>query len=163
MAITKKQKEEILSDLETVLAENDSVAFVNFNGLSVQDTTELRGKLRDDGVGYKVIKKTLVRRALDNTKVEGDVPALDGELAIVWGEETAPARGIYDFAKAGHGDNLQLVGGIFEGKYLDKDGINEIASIPGIDVLRGMFVNVINSPIQGLAVALGQIAEQKEA
>ena len=162
MAITKTQKEEILKDLESVLAENDSVAFVNFNGLGVADTTTLRNELRAEGVGYRVIKKTLVRRALDGAQVEGDVPELEGELALAWGTETAPARGIHDFAKK-HEGKLQLVGGIFEGKFLDKEGITEIASIPGIDVLRGMFVNVINSPIQGLAVALGQIAEQKEA
>lgn len=162
MAISKLQKEEILQDLTTVLQENDSIAFVNFNGLNVQDTTELRGKLRNEGVGYKVIKKTLVRRALENANIDGVLPELDGELALAWGEETAPARGIHNFAK-GREENLRLVGGIFEGRYLDAAGITEIASIPGLDVLRGMFVNVINSPIQGLVVALGQIAEHKEA
>ena len=53
------------------------------------------------------------------------------------------------------------MGGVFEGKYLDAAGINEIASIPGLDVLRGMFVNIINSPIAGLAVVLNQVAEKR--
>lgn len=161
MAITKQAKEEILRDVEAVLKEHESVAFVNFNGLGVLDTTELRGKLRADGVGYRVIKKTLVKRALGTIDVAGDVPELPGELALAWGEETAPARGIHEFAKR-HEGKLQLVGGIFEGKYLDKAAIIEIASIPSLDVLRGMFVNVINSPIQGLVVALGQVADQRK-
>jgi len=110
-----------------------------------------------------VTKKTLVRRVLDDSKIEGDIPELEGELAVAWGEETAPARGIYDFAKSLKGDDkpLSLVGGVFEGKYLDAAGINEIASIPGLDVLRGMFVNIINSPIAGLAVVLNQVAEKR--
>jgi ribosomal protein L10 len=56
-----------------------------------------------------------------------------------------------------------MVGGVFEGRFMDKSEITAIATIPATPVLRGMFVNVINSPIQGLVLALNAIAEKKSA
>ena len=58
-------------------------------------------------------------------------------------------------------DKLVILGGIFEGKLVGQAHMQEIATIPSTQVLRGMFVNVINSPIQGLAIALNAIAQKK--
>lgn len=160
MAITKQKKQEIVENLAQILKDNETVAFVNFHGLGVADTTEMRKVLSEEGVGYTVAKKSLVRLALDSNKVEGDVPALDGELAVAYGAETGPARGVYEFGKQ-HEGTLSLLGGIFEGRYVDATEMNEIAQIPSLQTLRGMFVNLINSPIQRLAIVMGQIAEKK--
>ena len=73
---------------------------------------------------------------------------------------TAPASGVYEFGKKLKGA-LSLIGGVFENAFLDAQGMTAIASIPPLPVLRGMFVNVINSPIQGLVVALDKIREKK--
>ncbi|MBU2330057.1 50S ribosomal protein L10, partial [Patescibacteria group bacterium] len=62
-----------------------------------------------------------------------------------------------------HKDSLTIVGGIFDGAFADAVAMNAIATIPPVPVLRGMFVNVINSPIQGLVIALDQIREKKAA
>jgi len=98
---------------------------------------------------------------LGGLKVEGDIPQLDGELALAYSDDlTAPARGVYDFQK-GHKDNVAILGGIFEGKYMNQIAMTEIAMIPPTQVLYGQFVNLINSPIQGLVVALNKIAEKK--
>ena len=59
-------------------------------------------------------------------------------------------------------DKLTILGGIFEGKLVGAAQMQEIATIPSMQVLRGMFVNVINSPIQGLAIALNAIAQKKQ-
>lgn len=161
MAINKEKKSEILDKLRTAFADAQGVSFVNFHGLSVDETNTVRSALREAGVSYLVAKKTLIKKALEGSSFEGDIPMLDGELAVAWGNDpTASAREIYTFVKKYNG-SLALVGGVFEGSYRDAEGITEIATIPGLDVLRGMFVNVINSPIQGLVVALGQISEKK--
>ena len=55
------------------------------------------------------------------------------------------------------------MGGVFDGEYMDKAAMTAIANIPDVPVLRGMFVNVINSPIQGMVIALNAIAEKKSA
>ena len=104
-----------------------------------------------------------MRVAADKAGISGDIPELEGEIAVAYGKDdpTAPARGIHSFVKL-HKNSLSIVGGIYEGGMLAAVGMQEIATIPPLEVLRGMFANVINSPIQGLAVALGVVAEQKQ-
>jgi len=162
MAQTRKQKEEVVEKLATALKENETVAFVNFHGLGVADTSALRSSLREDGVGYTVAKKTLIKRALEAAGVPGEQPALNGEVAIAYGKETAPARVVYEFARSHSAEEkLALLGGIFDGSYVDRGGIMAIAQIPSLDVLRGMFVNIINSPIQRMAIVLSEISKIK--
>jgi len=163
MPITRKQKEEILAKATDALKGAQSTVFVNFHGLSVGDTTELRNSLREQNVGYMVAKKTLVKRALESTKVEGDQPELEGELAIAYGEDLiVPAREVYAFQNK-HKDSISIIGGIFEGRYMSKDEMLDIATIPPMPVLYGQFLNLINSPIQRFAVVLDQIAKKQEA
>lgn len=162
MAITKEKKKEILEKLNDV-ASKESVVFVNFHGLPVSETTEMRQALRDKEVSYFVAKKTLVKKAFGDTKIEGELPNLEGELAVAYADDpTKAAQEVYSFQKK-FTDQVSILGGVFENKYLDKVAMEEIALIPSIDVLRGMFVNVINSPIQGFAMAIKAIAEAKEA
>ena len=161
MAITKEKKQEIYEKVQNAVENSSSMVFVNFHGLSVSETTQLRKSLRSEAVGYTVAKKTVVKRVLQDSKTEGEIPVLDGELAVVYSEDLiAPARGINEFKKT-HKKNIDILGGIFEGKFMNKEEMMEIATIPSVPVLRGMFVNVINSPIQGLVIALSKIAEQK--
>lgn len=162
MAITKAKKEEILEKLSGIKAESDSIVFVNFNALGGNDVTAMRAKLREEGVGFFVAKKTLIKRAFDGA-FEGEIPALDGEIAVAYSTDAiAPAQNIKEFA-AKFKDSLAIVGGVFQGVYKNKEEMTEIASIPALPVLRGMFVNVINSPIQGMVIALNAYAEKKDA
>lgn len=161
MAINKAKKGEIVDKLTDAFKSAASVVFVNFKGLTVGNTTEMRRTLKGEGVSYSVAKKTLTNRALDNQKFEGDKPSLDGELALAWGEDlVAPSRSVYTFQKK-FPENLKILGGIFEGRYMSKAEIEGIATIPPTPVLRGMFVNIINSPIQRFAIALNEIAKKK--
>ena len=160
MAITKAKKEEILTKLDDIKKNSDSIVFVNFTGLGVQNTTAMRAKLREEGVGYFVAKKTLIGRAFDGV-FKGETPALDGEIALAYSADSiAPAQNMQAFVGK-YKENLTIVGGVFQGVYKNKEEMTEIALIPTLQVLRGMFVNVINSPIQGLVVALNAISEKK--
>ena len=164
MAITKDKKRHIVAKVTDALKSATSVVFVHFNKLSVADTSRMRKALKQEGIGYYVAKKTLLRLALKEQGYQGEVPELKGEVAVVWGEAdaTGPARGIYEFAKKSKGA-LSIVGGVFEGMFADAVKMNAIAMIPPVPVLRGMFVNVINSPIQGFVIALNEIAKKKVA
>lgn len=162
MAITRARKEEIVSDLKSIFEEAKSVVFVHFHGLTVGDETAMRRKLKELGIHYIVAKKTLTKIALEQSSAKGEIPELVGEIAVAYGEdETGPAREIYSFGKQFKGA-VEIAGGIFENKLQDKEQMNEIAQIPSLHVLHGMFVNVINSPIQGLAIVLDQIARKKQ-
>ena len=170
MAKTKEQKKAILERLEDAVKTSASTVFVHFNGLPVGEETNMRGGLRDEGVSYFVARKTLVARALESAGVEGEQPILEGEIAVAYlpaqadgsDDPTAPARNVYSFVKK-YGDKLSIVGGVFEGRFMDAAEMNEVATIPPVNTLRGMFANVVNSPTQGLVVALNGIAEKKEA
>lgn len=161
MAINKQKKEEIQNRVAGIVKDSKSVVFVNFHGLKVVDTEKLRDGLSKDKIGYTVAKKTLVRRALDSSNIEGEIPQFDGELALAYGDDLVlPASGVYSFTKD-FKDNISIIGGIFEGKYMDKEGMTAVAQIPPVPVLRGQFVNLINSPIQSFVTALDKIAEKK--
>lgn len=162
MAISKDKKREIIAKLEAALSEATSIAFVGFTKLTVADSSKMRSEMKKAGVKYFVAKKTLLRRTLAEHGYGGELPELPGEVAIAWTSDdvTAPARGVYEFGKKLKGA-LSLLGGVFEGSYADSAGITAIATIPPVPVLRGMFVNVINSPIQGLVIALDKIREAK--
>lgn len=162
MAISKDKKVAILAKLTDAFKEATSVAFVGFSKLTVKDASEMRKQLTKAGVKYYVAKKTLIRKALEAKGYTGEIPELPGEVAVAWTSEdvTAPARGVYEFGRKLKGA-LTLLGGVFEGAYADAVKIVAIATIPPMPVLRGMFVNVINSPIQGLVVALDKIREKK--
>lgn len=163
MAITKDKKVAILEKVKSILKDAGSIVFINFNGLEVESEMGMRKTLRDQEVGYYVAKKTLVRRALEDAKYEGEVPELNGELALVYGEDlVAPAREIYTFIKK-YKENLSILGGVFDGRYMNQSEMNDIATIPPLPVLYGQVVNLINSPIQGFVMALNAIADKKEA
>lgn len=158
--LTKNRKEEIVKELEGALARSTSVVFVNFHTLSAGNATALRKDLRDKGVEYKVSRKTLLKRAFAG-KINGDMSNLNGEVAIAFGtDQLAPAREVNAFAKT-HKGSLEILGGVFEGSFVDGIKMLEIANIPDRQVLYAQFVNLINSPIQRFAVALDQIAKSK--
>lgn len=161
MALTKEKKGEILNKLKGVFENAESAVFVKFRGLTVSDTEEMRNALKNEDVSYFVAKKTLIKRTLAEVGIKGDLPKLEGEIAVAYSTDlTAPARGVYEFVKK-FKENLTIVGGVFEGRYMNEAKMTEIASIPPLQTLYGMFVNIINSPIQRCAIALDRIAVSK--
>ena len=162
MARTKIQKKEIIEKLGKLMSDAKSIVFVNFHGLKVSDATTMRRAMKKDGVGYFVAKKSLTARALTDKKYSGTMPELVGESGIAYSKDLiAPARNVYEFQKK-FKDQVSIIGGVFDGAYMDKAGMIAIASIPPLNTLRGMFVNVINSPIQGFVMALDQIAKKQK-
>ena len=161
MAITKNKKKEIIDTLNKILEKSKSIVFVNFNGLGVEDTKVMRVGLRSNGVGYYVARKTLAKKALEDASFEGELPDLKGEFALAYSDdETSSASGVYEFQKKFKG-NITIMGGIFENKFMSQSLMTEIAEIPAMPILRGQFVNLINSPIQQFVVALSEIAKSR--
>ncbi len=171
MAKTKQQKALIIDKIEKAIKDGASSVFVHFTKVTVAEESAMRRTLRESGVSYFVAKKTLIRRALDKLGLKHDDLPLDGEVAIASGggeDVTVSARLIHEFGKklvdlsdAQKSSKLMILGGVFEGKLMDQTAMREIATIPGMSTLRGMFANIINSPIQRFAVALGEVAKIK--
>jgi large subunit ribosomal protein L10 len=161
VAITKEKKKEIISKLNDAIKEAKSMVFVNFHGLTVKVASDMRRALRASSVKYFVAKKNLISRALGESKFEGTLPEFTGELAIAWGEDLiSPAREVYEFQKK-NPENLRIMGGMFEGRFMSQVEMMGIATIPTLPVLHGKFVNIINSPIQRFVIALDKITATK--
>jgi len=162
MAITKDKKKDILDGVSAFLKTSASVVFVNFHGLTVAEITEMRSKLRESNVLYKVAKKTLIKKALNDGGYTGEMPELPGELALAYSSDLLdPAREVFEFEKK-FKNKISIVGGVFDGQFKTKEEMTVIASIPGRQTLYAQFVNLINSPIQGLVIGLDAIAKQKQ-
>lgn len=160
MAITRQKKEEVVAKLGGAIAKAKTLVFANFRGMTVAEQNEMRKALRSQGIGYAVAKKSLMRRALDTAKYSGEVPVLDGEIGLAYGEdELAPARELAVFVKK-FPEHFKFAGGVFGGKYVTKEDIASIAAIPGVETLRAQFVQLINSPLQRFAVVLHAKAEK---
>ncbi len=160
MAITREKKEEVMKKTSEIL-KSPSAVFVGFSGISGEEAKKMRAEMKEEGVNYSVVKKTIIKKAAEKFDRKGEMPQLDGEVALAYGEDlTAPARLVKNFSK-NYNEKIKILGGIFDGDFKSKEQMSEIASIPGMKELRGMFVNIINSPIQRTAVVLGQIAEKK--
>lgn len=160
MAITKQKKREILEKLDKELRGAETLVFVNFHGLPVQETTTFRKKLRDVGVGYYVAKKTLVGRALLAMGIKGTQPQLEGELGLAWsGDPVASAKGVYEFAKL-HKEKIALLGGVYQGLYMSKEEITSLALIPSREALLGQFVGMLNESIAKVVRVVDMKAKQ---
>ena len=160
MASTKAKKAESLSELSAA-AKRASVVFASFKGLRAGDTARVRKVLREAGVTYRVAKKTLVKKAFGEAALEGAMPTVDGELALAWSDEAlAPAREIRKFEKELQGA-LSIQGGVFEGSFKNKTEMLAIADIPSREVLLSMLANLLNSPMQRLAVGLKAVADTR--
>ncbi|MET0824789.1 MAG: 50S ribosomal protein L10 [Solirubrobacterales bacterium] len=167
----REQKEAAVAELTEGLKGAEAIFAVDYRGISVTDAAELRGRLREADAVFKVVKNRLAKRAAADAGTESIDALLVGPtaLTLIHGDAVIAAKAIADFAR--EHDELEYKGGIMDGATLDPEGFNVIARLPGVDVLRGQLVGVAASPItglvrglgsmmSGLAVALGQIAEQ---
>lgn len=175
MPLTRKQKEEVIADVTTKMKDAKSVVFADFKGLSVNDLQSLRRKLREEGVEFKVVKKTLIKIAAKNAGIEDELDGkiLEGSVGVAFSmeDEVAAAKLLHAFAK--EKESLKLRGAIFEGKALSVEKTKELALIPGKEELYAKLVYLLNSPIQGFhgvlnntvagfVRALNAIKEKKE-
>ena len=156
-------KQPIVAEISELLNGAASAVVVDYRGLTVEQDTQLRKKLRESEVSYKVYKNTMIRFAVKGTEFEALVPHLEGPtaLAVSKTDATAPARVLADFAKTA--DKLEIKAGVVEGTYYDEKGIQVIATIPSREVLLGRLLGSMQSPIANFARVLNQIAEKAEA
>ncbi len=163
MAITKEKKIALAKEFADKTKTAQSLVFVQFKKLTVKETQALRRSLRAEGVGYTVIKKTLMKRVLHERGVAGTEPELLGEVAIAFGNDPiAPARSVYAFAKDNK-EKVAIVGGVYEEAFMDAGAMLAIATIPPLPVLYGQFVGMVQAPVRSFVSVLAQIADKRGA
>jgi len=171
--VPRPEKVAIVDEIKDKLSRAQGVILADYRGLTVMQATELRRKLREAGVEYKVLKNTLTAIAAREAGFEDLTSLLVGPTAIAFGYEdpVAPAKVLSEFAKTN--PVLELKGGLLEGRVLDVEGVKALAALPSREellsqVLRGMqgpiagLVNVLQGTIRNLVYALDAVRKQKE-
>lgn len=153
-------KKPVVDEISEKIKDAQAVVLVDHRGLTVAQDTELRKKLRAEGVTYKVYKNTMMNFAFKGTDFEQLKDLLNGPsaMAVSTTDPAAPARVLYEFAKTAKA--LEIKGGVIEGKYYDANAMTEIATIPSKEVLLSKLLGSMQSPITNFARVIKQIAEK---
>lgn len=144
------EKQTVVGEIKETLTSSVSVVVTDYRGLTVAEVTELRSKLRAEGVEYKVLKNTLVRRACSDAGIEGLEEVLKGPTAIAFSKDAvAPSKVLFEFAKKHK--KLEIKGGLLEGKALEVAGLKSLADLPSKEVLLGQVAGAFAAPMQKMA------------
>lgn len=163
MAVTRAKKTEQLQELKEKWQKSQSVMFAHYIGMTVSDVSALRSKLRESKAEMKVAKKTLMQLAAQELKQpEIAEEMLDGAVACIFSYEDALSGAQIAFKFSKDHPQVELIGGVFEGKLLTKEEAVRIAKIPGKQQLLGMFAAMCNGPLSSFARGLSELAKQKE-
>ena len=156
-------KEAKVVEIKEKLEKAQAIVLASYQGLTVEEDTQLRKNLREAGVEYRVYKNTLVKIAAKEVGIEGIDEYLEGPVSIAFGYEdaTAPARILNDFAK--DHKKLDLKAGVVEGKVFNEAEVKQLATIPSKEVLIAKLLGSIKAPLSNLAYLLSAIKDQKES
>src|SRR3989344_5093039 len=164
MALTKAQKTAQLQELKDKMGKSSSVMFAHYIGLTVHDVSDLRNKFKEAKSEMKVAKKTLMQIAAKETNMpELTDELISGPIACIFSFEDPLTGAQVAFKFSKDHPQVELIGGIFEGKLITKEQAVAIAKIPGKTQLLGMFMAMCNGPLTSFARGLSEIAKQKEA
>lgn len=161
MGLNLDEKKAVVAEVSAQVAAAQTIVVAEYSGLEVANLTKLRASARKSGVYLRVLKNTLVRRAVQGTSFESLASSMTGPLIYSISEDpVAAAKVLNDFAKAN--DKLVLKAGSYAGNLLDKAGVQALASIPSREELLAKLLGVMQAPVSGFAIALGALAKQRE-
>lgn len=172
----RAEKVELVKELKRKLKEAKAFILADYKGINVKEAEELRWKMQEAGLEYRVTKNTLLKRALsqvDETKLNELEQWLTGPTAvgIAYEEPLSLPKVLYNFAK--ERDFFEIKGGVFEGKVVDTKGVKQLASLPSKEELLAKFLgslkaslvnllSVMQGPQRQLAMVLSQVAQGKK-
>jgi large subunit ribosomal protein L10 len=152
MAVSRKQKEDVVATLVEDLSEAGSVILADFTGINVEDMTDLRVQMRENSVGFTVVKNTLLRRIFNEIEIgkdEGVYEMMKGPTALAYAaDEVLPIKIIKKFAED-HKGLPQVKGGFVSGVTYETGKLMKLADIPSRDVLLAKLLGSAKSPLQG--------------
>jgi large subunit ribosomal protein L10 len=161
MGLNLEDKKAVVAEVSEKLVNAQTVVVAEYAGIEVGDITALRAKARQSGVYLRVLKNTLVRRAVAETQFAPLAAEMTGPLIYGISEDpVAAAKVLNEFAKSN--DKLKLKAGVYAGKLLDKAGVQALASIPSREELLAKLLGVMQAPVSGFACTLAALAKQRE-
>ena len=161
LSASQLEKREIVEQIKQTIENSHSFVVIDYKGLTVAQDTEFRAEFRKNDVDYKVLKNTLVRKALNELGYTEFDEALNGPSAFAFGmaDAIAPAKVAAEGVKKYN--KMQVKCGMFDKKFADAATCDAMSNVPNRETLLAMLVSVLSAPMRGLAVALNAVAEKQ--
>ena len=151
--MNKSQKKEYIDNMKNQFSKFDAVIVTHYQGLNVNQLDDLRAKMRDHGIQFKITKNRITKLALENTKCKELKDLFTGPTAVALSEDAImSAKILTKFSK--ENQNLKILGGIMGSEILDVAGVNNVATLPTLDEARAKIVGILSSPAQKIASIL---------
>ena len=155
----RSEKKELVQKLKDELESSSSVIVTHYSGLTVSESEQLRSEMRINGAKFKVTKNRLTKLALEQTQFKDLINLFSGPTAIAYSDDpVAPAKVAVNFEKKL--ENFKIIGGGYDGKKIDLEKINFLATLPSMDELRGKILGIISAPAQKIASIVKEPAGQ---
>jgi large subunit ribosomal protein L10 len=160
-AVNRSEKAESIAELNQIFKDASLMVVTRQSGLTVQEVTDLRRRIRAAGASYKVAKNRLTLRALEGTPFKALGSLFTGPTAIAYSKDpVAAAKVVAAFAK--DNEKLSIVGGALGENTLDVAGVQALAALPSLDALRATIIGLLQAPATKVAAVLqapaGQVA-----
>jgi large subunit ribosomal protein L10 len=143
--MNKEQKKNYITEITSQFENSESVLVTHYQGLTMTQLDELRSKMREHGIIFKITKNRITKLALEKTKCKELSNLFTGPTAVAFGNDAImSARILSKFSK--DNNNLKLLGGIMAGEVLDQTGVQNVANLPTLDEARAKIVGILATP-----------------
>jgi large subunit ribosomal protein L10 len=147
--MNKEQKKNYIAEMATQFENSKAIMVTHYQGLTMPQLDELRAKMREKGIIFKITKNRITKLALEKTKCKDLSNLFNGPTAVAFGEDAImSARILSKFAK--DNENLKLIGGIMDSEVLDQAAVLNVANLPTLDEARANIIGILNAPASKL-------------
>jgi len=151
--MSRQKKQDYIKSMSTEFDKSEAVIVTHYQGLTVAQLDELRKKMREHGIQFKITKNRITKLALEKTRCKDLSDLFTGPTAVALSEDAiTTAKILTNFSK--DNKNLKILGGIMGGDILDVAGVNNVATLPTLDEARAKIVGILRSPAQKIASIL---------
>ena len=149
----KEKKQSYISEMTTQFDKSEGVIVAHYQGLTVNQLDELRAKMREHGIIFKITKNRITKLAIEKTRCKQLSDLFTGPTAVALSQDAiTSAKILTNFSK--ENSNLKILGGIMGSDILDVAGVKNIATLPTLDEARAKIVSILRSPAQKIASIL---------
>src|SRR5256714_5230059 len=149
----KADKEKAVAELTEKLRKSETMIIADYRGLTMPQIDALRSRLIESGARFTVVKNTLTRRAAEAAGADALLTLLEGPSAIAFleadGDMVAAAKALADSARESR--VLEIRGGVMQGRAITAEEVQNLASLPPLDVLRGQVLAAVIAPLTAIA------------
>ena len=156
MGLTRQDKAAVIAEVSEIVSKSSTLVIAEYRGLSVEAVTKLRAQARKEGVTLRVVKNTLVRRAVEGTEFAGLADQFVGPLVYAFSAApVAAAKVLVNFAK--DNDKLVVKGGAMANQVMDLEAVKTLASMPSRDELLAKLMATMNEPIAKFVRTINEV------